>query len=159
MIEMKEFFRNSALLDCLVLRQLSHIKGNWELIWDRENEEYEPEDNSYAEEINQLIEDLGLVEPPDKYHTNEDGLAEYVIANLNWKINKVNGRWIGADYASILEQGGFHDIDKTNLILAAAGRIKAAMDRNQNHFDDMEEFHQKMLADVIAIILYHQKSP
>ena len=107
-------------------------------------------------DFNQLIEDLGLVEPPEKYHTNEDGLAEYVIANLNWKINKVNGRWIGADYALILEQGGFHDIE--NLILAAAGRIKAAMDRNQNHFDDMEEFHQKMLADVIAIILYHRKS-
>ncbi|NUN66745.1 hypothetical protein HCU40_18765 (plasmid) [Pseudanabaena biceps] len=165
MIDMKEFFGNSDLLDLLVLRQLSHIKGNWELIWDRENEEYEPEENSYAEEVNQLIEELSLVEPPEKYHKNEDSLAEYLIANLNSEITKVNGRWVRAAYtsraiyASILEQGGFHDIDQTNLILAAAGRIKAAMDRKQNHFDDMERSHQEMLADVIAIILYHRTCP
>ena len=61
---------------------------------------------------------------PKVHHENEDCLAEYVIDNLNWKIKKVNGRWVGEDYAVILEQGGFNDIDQKNLILAAAGRIK-----------------------------------
>lgn len=156
MIDAKKFFEQSDLLDRLALRQLSHIKGNWELIWDDEDRKYEPEEDSYAEKVNQLIEELGRVDPPKKYHENEDCLAEYVIANLNWKIKKVNSRWVGEDYAAILEQGGFNDIDEQNLILAAAGRIMAAVDRGQHHFDDMEQSHQKMLSEAIAIILYHR---
>jgi glycyl-tRNA synthetase len=39
-----------------VLRQLSHIKHNWELVWDDENEKYEPEEDSYAEKLNQKAE-------------------------------------------------------------------------------------------------------
>ena len=103
MIDAKKFFGQSDLLDRLVLRQLSHIKHNWELVWDDENEKYEPEEDSYAEKLNQLIEELGRVNPPQKYHENEDCLAEYVVANLHWQINKVNGRWVGADYVRILE--------------------------------------------------------
>ncbi|MEA5554513.1 hypothetical protein VB713_26630 [Anabaena cylindrica UHCC 0172] len=156
MIDAKKFFGQSDLLDRLVLRQLSHIKHNWELVWDDENEKYEPEEDSYAEKLNQLIEELGRVDPPQKYHENEDCLAEYVVANRYWQINKVNGRWVGADYVGILEQGGFHDIDEVNLILATAGRIKAATDRNQYHFDYMEQSHQEILANVLAIILYHR---
>ena len=56
----------------------------------------------------------------------------------------------------MLEQGGFNDIDEKNLVLSACGRVKAAIDRGQLHFDDMEKFHRKMLADVLAIILYHR---
>jgi hypothetical protein len=156
MMDTKGFFGQSDLLDHLALRQLSHINGNWELTWDDDEERYEPEEDSYAEKVNQLIVELGRVDPPKKYHENEDCLAEYVIANLNWKIKKINGRWLGEDYAAILEQGGFNDFDEKNLILAAAGRIKAAMDRNQHHFDEMEQSHQNMLADAIAIILYHR---
>jgi hypothetical protein len=156
MIDTKEFFGRSDLLDRLSLKQLSHIEGNWELTWNSENHKYEPEEDSYAEKVNQLIEELGQVNPPKEYHENEDCLAEYVRANLNWKIEKVNGRWIGEDYTAILEQGGFDNINEKSLVLAAAGRIRAALDRNQRHFDDMEQSHQKILADVIAIILYHR---
>ena len=156
MIDMKEFFSQSDLLDRLALRQLSHIKGNWELIWDGEKDEYEQEEDSYAAHVNNLIEELSKLEPPLKYHDNEDCLAEYAQANLDWKIEKVNGRWVGVEYAVILEQGGYDDIDEKNLKLAAAGRIKAAIERNQYHSDDMEVSHQKMLADVLAIILYHR---
>jgi hypothetical protein len=156
-IDTKEFFSNSDLLDHLVLRPLSHIKANWEITWDRDKQEYETEEESYAELLNLLIEELSHVNPPSRYHENEDCLAEYVISSkLNWNIKKVGGRWVGEDYAFILEQGGFYDIDEENLILATAGRIKAAIDRNQIHFDDMEQSHQKMLADVLAIILYHR---
>jgi hypothetical protein len=151
-----EFFKWSDLFDHMVTRQLSHIRSNWELTWNHDEEKYEPEEDSYAQMINDLVVELSKQNPPKKYHDNEDRLAEYCKANLGWDINKVGNRWTGDDYASILEQGAFNDIDEQNLCLAASGRVKAALDRGQVHFDDMEEFHRRMLADVLAIILYHR---
>ena len=156
MADIKSFFKRSELLSYLVTRPLSHINGNWELIWDYENQEYEPEEESFASLLNQLINELNEVEPPARYHENEDCLAKYVISDLNWKIKKINGRWVGQDYSVILQQGGFVDINERNLILAASGRIKAAIERKQFNFDDMEQSHRKMLADVLACILYHR---
>lgn len=157
MIDTKTFFHNSDLLDRLILRPLSHIKSNWELTWNNKKQKYENEKDSFAQLLNQLVKELGSVNPPARYHDNEDCLAEYVKSNFNWKIKKVTGRWEGEDYAAILENGGFHDSDEENLILAAAGRIKAAINRGQLHFDDMEQSHQKILAEVLAIILYHRE--
>lgn len=154
----KEFFGWSDLFDYMVTRQLSHIKANWELTWDHAEKKYEHEENSYAEIINKLVLEISNLDPPAKYHDNEDRLAEYCKESLNWDIKKIGGRWVGSDYASILEQGGFKDNDEYNLCLAACGRVKAALDRGQIHFDDMEEVHRKMLADVIAIILYHREN-
>lgn len=156
MVNAKNFFANSNQFDTLALRQLSHINGNWELTWDKLKNEYIPEDDSFAEMVNELLDQFSRLNPPSKYHDNEDRLAEYVRAKLNWNVQKVGHRWIGNEYASILEQGGFSDIDQDELCLAAAGRIQAAIRRCQLHFDDMEMFHQKMLADVIAIILYQR---
>lgn len=153
---MNPFFANSNLLDRMVLRPLSHIYGNWELTWDYQNQSYQPEDNSFAEMLNTLVDELQQSTPPAHYHNNEDVLAEYVREHLNWQVQKVGNRWIGADYDSLLEQGGFHDLNEANLILAASGRIHAAQARNQNHFDDMEESHQRMLAAVLSVILYHR---
>lgn len=154
MIDTNNFFKNNNTLDRLVLRPLSHIMGNWELTWDREGNEYEAEEDSYAERLNHLISELSQIDPPKKYHDHEDRLAEYVQSNLNWKIKKIGNRWVGETYGAILEQGGFSDIDQENLLSAAAGRIKAATDRGQLCFDDMELSHQAILADVLAIILY-----
>ena len=156
MANIKSFFKRSELFGYLVTRQLSHINCNWELIWDHEKQEYEPEKESFAALFNRLIEELSEVEPPIRYHENEDCLAEYVISELDWKIKKVNGRWVGQDYTVILEQGGFNDINEKNMMLAASGRIKAAIDRKQFNFDNMEKSHRKMLADVLACILYHR---
>tara|TARA_R110001599_G_scaffold239169_1_gene438764 strand:+ start:1001 stop:1486 length:486 start_codon:yes stop_codon:yes gene_type:complete len=152
----KEFFIWSDLFDYMVTRQLSHIRSNWELIWDHAAHEYEEEEDSYAELINSLVIELSELDPPLSYHDNEDRLAEYCKTSLNWDIKKVGNRWVGSDYASILEQGAFREVDASNLCMAACGRVKAALDRNQLHFDDMEEFHRKMLADVVAIILFHR---
>lgn len=152
----KEFFSWSDLFDHMVTRQLAHVKPDWELTWDHDEKSYETEDDSYAELINDLVVEFSKLDPPKKYHDNEDRLAEFCKESLNWNIKKVGNRWIGLDYASILEQGGFRDIDERNLCLAACGRVKAAIDREQLHFDDMEEFHRKILADVVAIILYHR---
>lgn len=60
---MKDFFRQSDLLDALALRQLSHINGNWELTWDEESGQYEPEEESFAEKVNELIVGLESVNP------------------------------------------------------------------------------------------------
>ena len=155
---LRDFFAWSETLDYLVTRPLSHIAGNWELTWDHNSREYEPEEGSFAFLVNQMIEDIAVTMPPERYHDNEDRLAEHVIAHLKWPIRKVGNRWIGADYESILEQGGFSDFDQADLLTAAAGRVHAALDRGQNHFDDMEQSHRSMLAGVLAIILYHRSN-
>lgn len=153
---MNTFFSNSDYLDRLVLRPLSHIKSNWELTWDEDLNKYIEEDDSFAVNLNLLICELDRTTPPAIYHDNEDRLAEYVKTFLNWSVVKVGARWVGADYDSLLEQGGFHDVDETNLVLAASGRIQAAKVRGQLHFDDMEKSHRRMLAAVLSVILYHR---
>jgi hypothetical protein len=153
---MKSFFRQSFCFAELVLRPMSHICGNWDLLWDFENDCYKTEVDCFAGLVNALIEELETTRPPPKYHDSEDRLAEYVVKTFKWPIRKVGNRWIGADYDSILEYGGHDDIDQKELVLAAAGRIQAARKRKQLHFDDMEESHLRMLAAVIIVILYHR---
>jgi hypothetical protein len=150
-----EFFSWSDLLDYMVNRELSHIRGNWEMTWDHGESQYEPEEDSYAAALNSLFKKMSELDPPPKYHDNEDRLAEYLQQKTSWNIQKVNGRWIGAPYERILEQGGFGDVDQMQLMLAATGRVQAAIDRGQLHFDDMEESHRYMLA-IVIIILYHK---
>jgi hypothetical protein len=153
------FFANSSFLDSEVLRPLSHILPYWELTWDTDTQTYSEEHGSYAAVLNSLILELQTVSPPARYHDNEDRLAEYVIKNLKWPIRKEGKRWVGADYNSIIEQGCFDDSDQLELVSAAAGRIRAAIDRGQQRFDDMEESHRQMLAAVLSIILYHRTPP
>ena len=150
------FFGQSDWLDQMALRPLSHIRGNWELTWDPVKEIYIPEDDSYAEVLNDLIIEIESTNPPANYHIHEDNIAKNVQRNLGWQIQKVKGRWIGEEYGVILQQGGFDDVDESELILAAAGRMNAAITRGQMHFDQMEDSHQRMLGEVIATILYHR---
>jgi hypothetical protein len=153
---MNSFFSNTGLLDHMVLRPLAHVRGNWEVTWDDESQSYKEEPDSFAGLLNNLIAELAITNPPSRYHDSEDRLAEYVQKNLNWGVHKVGMRWVGADYDSILEQGSFGDVDQGELLLAAAGRIRAAQDRGQSHFDDMEESHQRMLSAVLSIILWQR---
>lgn len=152
----KDFFYKSIFLDKFTLRPLSHIRHNWDLDWNDNSKGYIEEDNSFAKEINDLIMELEMVNPPKKYHEHEDKLAEYVSKNLNWGIEKIGAIWNKAQYESILEQGGFGDINENNLILAASGRIHKAIEFGQKHFDEMEMRHMKILATILTIILYHR---
>ena len=152
----RAFFSCSDTLDYLVLRPLSHIRSNWEITWDERSLSYFAEEDSYAELLNRLIEDIALSCPPVRYHDNEDKLADYVISNLKWTISKQGNLWVGADYNSIIEQGGSNGVDQCDLVLAAAGRVKAAIERGQGHFDDMEESHRRMLGAVMSVVLYHR---
>ena len=153
---MRNFFAKSDYLDMMVLRPLSHILPNWELTWNNKTNKYVVEKNSYAKKLNHLLLEIERINPPKRYHDNEDFLAEYVKINLKWPVTKKGNKWICGDYSSLLEQGGFGDINEKNLIQAASGRIHAAIRHGQNHFDDMEEGHMKILASVISIILYHR---
>jgi hypothetical protein len=154
--DIRGFFAWSDWLDHDVLRPLDHLKVNWEISWDDAAQHYKPEEDSFAEDVNTLIDDLAAAAPPKRYHDNEDALANYVIKTLRWPIRKEGNRWVGADYSSILEQGGSEDIDQNNLLAAAAGRVHAAIKLGQVHFDEMEDSHQKMLSAVLSIILYHR---
>lgn len=154
--EVRQFFAWSERLDYLVLRPLSHITSSWETTWSHEEQRYEPEEGTFAQALNDLIEQMATTASPKRYHDNEDRLAEFVIERLGWKISKVGQRWVGNDYASILEQGGFGDLSQKDLVQAATGRVHAALARRQMHFDEMEESHRKMLADVMAITIYHR---
>jgi hypothetical protein len=153
---MDSFFADSIYLDRYVLKPLSHIMGCWELSWDSEKEQYEEEESSYAAALNMLLEELTIASPPAAYHDNEDRLAEYVVKHLHWPIRKIHGRWVGMDYECVIEQGSFHDFNEQDLILAAAGRIRAAVRRGQKHFDRMEPSHRRMLAAVLSIILFRR---
>jgi hypothetical protein len=154
---MTSFFARSSFFDMDVLKPLSHILPYWELTWDPSTQKYIDEPGSYAAVVNTLISELeATTTPPGRYHDNEDRLAEYVVKHLKWPIRKEGNRWVGADYNSIIEQGGFKDINERNLVLAAVGRIRAAIDHGQTRFDDMEESHRRMLGAVLSVILYHR---
>lgn len=158
------FFANCELVDYAVFRPLGHIRPNWDLQWDSGSNGYLIEDGSFASEFNDLIDELERTVPPKKYHDNEDALAEYVQKNLNWGICKRNGIWVNkdgsrlapSDYLVTLEQGGFHDMDETNLVHAVAGRIHAAIFRGQRRFRDVEESHRRIIGGVLSSILYHR---
>jgi hypothetical protein len=154
--EIREFFAWSNWLDSFVLRPLAHIAPYWEASWDHDEKRYRPEPHSFAADLNTLIDLLATQPRPNSYHDHEDNLAERVIRDLKWPIQKKDGRWIGADYGSILEQGAFDDLNQQNLLSAAAGRIHAAIDYGQRHFDDMEEGHLNILAALLSITLYHR---
>jgi hypothetical protein len=151
----REFFAWSDSLDRAVLRPLSNIKLNWELMWDHDEKRYQPEEGSFAGDLNALIDCISAAPRPDRYHDNEDVVANYLASQPGSTLRKEGGRWKGDDYFSILERGGFRDIDQRQLRLAAVGRVCAAIEHGQRHFDEMEEGHREMLAIIMTIILYH----
>jgi hypothetical protein len=155
---MDKFFKDSTYFYKEVLKPLSHIRSNYDLIWDYDDNKYLEEGDSYAKEWNELIVELSNIESPERYHDHEDRLCEYVSASLNWNIKKIRGRWITNDYAHLLELGGFSDVDERELCLAAAGRVKVARQFGQNHYDDMEEGHRSILGAVITNILFHRSN-
>lgn len=159
------FFEISDFIAHQILRPLSHIRPNWELQIDYKTGRYLEEEFSFAALFNALIDELATIHPPLQYHDNEDRLGEYVQKHHNWKIQKSGSTWVNqdgsrlnpSDYLALLEQGGFDIQGIRNLVLAASGRVHAAIRKGQMHFDNMERSHQVILAGVLAAILYHQE--
>lgn len=155
---MINFFERSELLDYEVLRPLSHIRGNWELSSGTGDFHFEVEDDSFAKELSDLIDELDMTEIPKRYHDNEDQLVEYVRDRFDEEIKKVGSRWVGRDYQIILQDAGFFDFNEENLVQSAKGRIIAAQKFGQSHYDEMEQGHRKMLGVILALILYHREA-
>jgi hypothetical protein len=155
--KIKEFFKWSGLLDEEITKRLQHIKSNWELQWDFEEEQYIEEENSFSPELNKLFIEFSKYKPVKNYHLQEDKIVEFLNEKRNTKIKKEGKRWIVVDYGQTLEQGAFSDIEQYNLKQAAIGRIYAAIKRNQNNYDDMEESHRFILSEILLSILYHQE--
>lgn len=161
----RQFFEGSEFVDHEVLRPLSHIRSNWELVVDPATGRYVDEEDCFAELLNFLIDELALARPPTRYHDTEDRLGEYVQRSLNWKISKQGRIWVNADgrrlhpsdYLALLEQGAFEKDGEAALVEAAAGRMQAAIARGQTHFDEMERSHQIVFGGVLAAILYHRE--
>lgn len=148
------FFSRSDSLDYLALRPLSHIAANWEATWDGNS--YRPEVDSFAADLNVVIEAIAQSPRPKEYHDHEDNIIRK-LQNIGWPIQKKGKLWITKDYQHLLEQGAFDDKDQFNLISSAAGRTHAALDRaNQQHFDEMDDRHQWMISGIISIIIYHR---
>jgi len=97
MVTVREFFAWSDWVDYKVLRPLSHIRSNWELTWDHAAQKYCPEEDSFAELLNELIDELDSCALPARYHDNEDVLGEYVEKRLNWGVRKEGRTWVRAD--------------------------------------------------------------
>jgi hypothetical protein len=154
--EIRQFFAWSDTLDYLVLRPLSHITASWEMTWDPVANCYEPEQGTFAADLNAVIELIATHSPPANYHNHEDHLAEAVVRDLGWPIQKRGTRWMGADYVSILEQGAFRNLQQFHLIAAASGRVQAAFKHGQTHMDDMEDAHRWMLTALMTIAIYHR---
>ncbi|TYP94868.1 hypothetical protein LX73_0158 [Fodinibius salinus] len=161
-IDAHAFFGESTYLDLLALKPLSHIHPHWELTWDSKNSQYIPEENSFTEELNELLAHLNRINPPDNYHEYEDRVIKKVQKQSNERLFKLKGEWvefvkneiIETEYDYLLEQGHLKQYNDFDLLKAATGRIKAAIKREQNHFDDMEHSHQLVLAAILSIILY-----
>ncbi len=154
--DVRDFFAWSEWLDRAVLRPLSHIASNWEVRWSHSERRYVPEPHSFADDLNAVIDLIAVCPPPSRYHDHEDVIAERVVQDLKWPIQKKGGRWVGEDYAAILEQGAFRDLDQRDLIAAASGRVRAALAYGQEQFDEMEDGHFSMLAALMTIIIYHR---
>lgn len=152
-LEVKKFFAQSEYLDQMVLRPLSHIDQDWELI--RGNDGYLAEEGNLSAHLINLIDVLASTEPPKKYHDNEDRLAEYLVS-MGSKIQKKGRYWIGDDYGFVLQQASLaHQLNHEELIFSAAGRVMAAIKHKQRMFDEMEEGHQAMLAAILTILVFN----
>lgn len=155
--KIKSFFQWSQFLDEEVTKRLRHIKSDWELQWDSNEKQYIEEENNFSQELNKLFIEFTKNKPIENYHMHEDKIIEFLNEKRNIKISKIGKRWNIDDYGQALEQGAFSDIEQYHLKQAAIGRIYAALKRNQNSYDDMEESHRFILSEILISLLYHQE--
>lgn len=82
-----DFFAwSDGLLDYHVLRPLSHVTLNWEARWDHASGRYASEADSFADDLNAVIDLIAACDPPARYHDHEDVLAERTLRDLGWPI-------------------------------------------------------------------------
>lgn len=157
------FFGESGWLDRSVLRPLSHLALSWELRRTETVGVFMEEEDSLAGLMNQLIREISLATPPESYHAHEDAvirLREGAASGLiylqgkRWRDRATGEPMAKSSIGSLLEQASIGYDDVPDLVLAAAGRVATALKFGDANFDDLDEGHADMLAEVLTVILF-----
>lgn len=164
------FFYRSDRLDYTTLRPLSHVRSNWELVGSESGDPlFEEEEDSYAENLNVLIDEIAAASPSYDYHKLENQIAadytdaingRYFLKGTLWH-DKQTGQPIQKDdVGHMMEQASSGSDDVPGLVLAAAGRIATAMSYSVGNFDDLDRGHMEMLAiDLMTILFRRSDNP
>jgi len=150
-----KFFADSHWIEFYVTRPLQHIAGAYEIDWDEELRQYVPVDvpleTTLVSQLNDVLETVEALEPKQGYHDFEDKILSSMTAR--YPLFKIGKLWLGEDYATMLEYGGWQQ--QHGILLAAAGRVRAAKKRGQHHFDEMHEAHRDVLGELLAIAVFY----
>lgn len=149
-------------MDGTVTRPLSHIAPHWELIWQDKERRYLDEEYSLGSHFNDLIEDISVSPKPKNYHRYMDNHLIYrsdiVLKNKIWcdvsTDDKIDVEMMG----HYISQEAIGDLEAKNLILAAAGRIEVSRKLGFENYDELDDNHMGMLAQILTSILYCRSS-
>ncbi|MDG1286323.1 MAG: hypothetical protein P8P30_02025 [Rickettsiales bacterium] len=158
-----DFFARSDWLDYAVLRPLSHVAGNWELTPD--GKFYKAEEDSLADHLNILIDEIAKTHPPISYHYHENSIASQHRDTKDGSVilSKSKNIWLDpitkkpisiAQVGHYIEQSAARGVDDSELVAAASGRVARSISCDVNHFDDLDQGHLSMLAEIMSIILF-----
>lgn len=157
------FFYRSDYLDYVVLRPLSHVAPNWELVIGGDYL-FEEEDGSLAAHLNVLVEEISLIVPSIDYHSYENNilynysnfLNKYQLKGKIWHDKSTGLPLDKSEIGYMIEQGSSGQVDVPDLVMAAAGRIATSMYYGVDHFDKLDSGHMAMLGIIITIILFRR---
>jgi len=145
-----------------VTKPLEHIAHNYELTWDHEAQRFEEEELSFAPILNSLIDELAKTSSYADYHqfVDDELLASsfaneviYLEGKL-WRETKTQEPLNPEDIGHYLEQHTMGGYLPVNLTKSVSSRIRAAQKAGVENWDDLDDGHRKMLAELIVVILY-----
>ena len=152
--------------DLEVTKPLSHIAPYYELTWDMEAQKFEEEELSFAPVLNSLIDKLAKTSSHTDYHQFvDDELLASRFANeviylegKRWKNNRTKEPLKPEDIGHYLEQHALGGCSLVNLKKSVSSRIRAAQKAGIKNWDELDDGHRKMLAELIVVILYISSS-
>jgi hypothetical protein len=156
------FFGESGWLDSAVLRPMSHIASCWELRRTDTVGVFMEEEESLAGLMNELIREISEATPPADYHAHEDAVmrlrqnndSQIYLGDKRWRDRATGLPLAKSAIAFFLEQASIGYEDVPDLVNAAAGRVAAALRFGNANFDQLDEGHADMLAEVLCVILF-----
>jgi len=157
--------RVATYFDEHVTKPLEHIAGHWELSWDIDNNQFEEEAGSFSPLINQLINELARTPAHKEYHKFVDAdLAaskyaanEIALQNKKWIDSRTRKPLTPESIGYFLEQTA-NGWSLRNIILSIASRIRAAQKAGVKNWDELDDGHKDMLAQLIVVVLYMRSS-
>ncbi|MEO1100252.1 MAG: hypothetical protein AAFW65_00245, partial [Pseudomonadota bacterium] len=122
----------------------------------------EEEELSFAPVLNTLIDELAKTPSYADYHQFVDDellasrFAKAVIhlEGKRWKETKTNEPLRPQDIGHYLEQHALGGCSLINLKKSISSRIRAAQKIGDKNWDELDDGHRKMLAELIVVVLY-----